>query len=66
KKHSDMIDINARFKEKILSPEENMNRSSDNAISYFELYEKISLINRQLIEQRERLEEEKSKKKSKA
>lgn len=65
KKHSEMIAINARFKEKILSPEENMNSASDNAISYFELYDKIALINRQLIEQRDSLMAKKAEKSKK-
>ncbi|WP_294430534.1 TIGR03960 family B12-binding radical SAM protein [uncultured Treponema sp.] len=60
KKHSEMIAINARFKEKILSPEENMSSASDNSISYFELYEKIALVNAQLISQRDRLIEKKA------
>ena len=64
-KHSEMIAINARFKEKILRPEENMNSARDNAISYFELYERIALINKQLIEQRDNLMERKAEKKKK-
>ena len=63
KKHSEMIAINAKFKEKILSPEENMNSATSSAISYFELYERIALINAQLIEQREKLMEKKAAKK---
>ena len=55
KKHSEMIEINARFKEKILRPEENMNSASDVSLSFFELYKKIALVNKQLIEQREKL-----------
>ena len=62
-KHSEMIAINARFKEKILSPEENMSSVSDNSVSYFELYEKIALVNAQLISQRDRLMEKKASKK---
>ena len=62
KKHSEMIEINARFKEKILSPEENMKTAHDNSISYFDLYERIALVNAQLIAQREKLLQEKSAK----
>ena len=62
KRHSEMLEINARFKEKILTPEENMSSASDNAVSYFELYSRIALINRQLIEQRDRLAERKENK----
>ena len=64
KKHSEMIEINARFKEKILSPEANMTSASDNAISYFDLYERIALVNKQLIEQRDKLMEKKASKKN--
>ena len=42
-----------------------MNSASDNAISYFELYERIALINKQLIEQRDNLMERKAEKKKK-
>ena len=62
KQISEMLEINARFKEKILTPEENMSSASDNAVSYFELYSRIALINRQLIEQRDRLAERKENK----
>ena len=64
KKHSEMIAINARFKEKILSPEENMSTATRSAVSYFELYERIALINRQLIEQRDKLLEKKEGRKA--
>ena len=59
-KHSEMIEINARFREKIIQPEENMKNASTNSISFFELYERIALVNKQLIEQRDKLMLEKS------
>ncbi|MBR1405126.1 MAG: TIGR03960 family B12-binding radical SAM protein [Treponema sp.] len=62
KKHSEMLEINARFKEKILSPEENMNSANANAISYFDLYERIAVVNAELIVQRDRLMEKKAEK----
>ena len=62
KKHSEMLEINARFKEKILSPEENMNSANANAISYFDLYERIAVVNAELIAQRDRLMEKKAEK----
>lgn len=65
KKHSEMLEINARFKEKILQPEENMNSADSNAISYFELYQRIAVVNRELIAQRYALMEKKAEKKRK-
>ena len=65
KKHSEMIEINARFKEKILKPEDNMKSAKANAISYFELYERIAVVNRELIFQRDALMEKKAEKKRK-
>ncbi|MBQ9281067.1 MAG: TIGR03960 family B12-binding radical SAM protein [Treponema sp.] len=64
KKHSEMLEINARFKEKILSPEENMSSAKANAISYFELYRRIAVVNAELIAQRDRLMEKKAEKRT--
>lgn len=64
KKHSEMMEINARFKEKILSPEENMSSAKANAISYFELYRRIAVVNAELIAQRDRLMEKKAEKRT--
>ncbi|WP_296686465.1 TIGR03960 family B12-binding radical SAM protein [Treponema sp. UBA3813] len=63
KNHSEMLEINARFKEKILKPEENMKAANANAISYFELYQRIALVNKELISQRDSLMEKKADKK---
>ncbi len=48
--HSEMAGINAEFRKKVLHSEQNVAR--DEAISYFELYKKIALVNEKLIRQR--------------
>lgn len=56
--HSEMKNINAEYKKKILHAKDI--KAGSESISYFELYEKIALINAQLIQQREELQAKKS------
>lgn len=49
--HSEMAGINAEFRKKVLHSEQNV--AKNEAISYFELYKKIALVNEKLIQQRD-------------
>ncbi len=53
--HSEMAGINAEFRKKVLHSEQNVAKSE--AISYFELYKKIALVNEKLIRQRKEFAE---------
>lgn len=55
RRRSDMIAINASFKDKILSPAANMSAACDNPVSYFDLYERIAAVNAELMTQRDSL-----------
>ncbi len=52
---SEKAGINAEFKKKVLHSEQNV--AKNEAVSYFELYEKIALVNEKLIRQRDSSQE---------
>ena len=60
KSHSEMYEINARFRSQVITAEKNMENADSRAISFFELYKKIALVNEKLIKQRKALEEKKA------
>jgi len=58
-KRSEMLEINNRFKEKIIHINEN--RTNENFTDFYELYSRIAAVNKSLIEQRNELVKNKSK-----
>ena len=57
---SEMTEINARFRRQTISAEENMGRADAEAVSFFELYERIALVNAELIAQRDEMMRQKA------
>lgn len=57
KNHSDKYLLDAKFKNRILHAEDNVEGAE--AIDYFELYDKIAVVNKKLIEQRKNLDSSK-------
>lgn len=51
--HDEMKDINQKFKGRVLHSKENL--AGENTLTYFELYKKIALVNKELMKQRDLL-----------